>query len=692
MNKELEKFINKLVEGFKHVNLNQANALINFNSAFEDMPISTGKRLIVNYLGFNGQKKNGDSISFNKEFEQGVNLIVADNMRGKSTVFKVLKAALVGDINSIKADVKPWIKNVTVGFKISNKDYSIMISLEKRFQGILYSIPWKELANENSVDSNIIFEANSNTKYSDEIQKFFFNQFSYYSLKWTQKSSAKDSNDLVEAGASWKTYYKSIYLESKDTVSFYGGQDQKVFQMLLGFEFTNWLNHLSVKKDMLLFEMSKHKDFENRKNNVGNTEKNEIEHKLEQIQRQLEQINNSSPMQEFSRLQNDYNRMIRKLNHTNTETLKTSQESQRAIKKQAELSRKLEEYEYEERRIRKEIIKNSRLLNDLLEYLEIGQFFSNLDIKCCPSCNNEVNNHYSEIDGTCPLCHEHVKIDDDNRQVYILKIDEIKTLVKKLEEEISLIKGKIQEINDNLAQANRDVEVIRNQLKLQGKNEEQMETELSNIITNINLVRQNSSDLSEEEKKLIAERAVLLYKRDSASDSSNEQITLEKMEEEVKVLNSAIDFLDKKRYEKSKSILDTLASLMLTEIHEFGLESITDIKIDNKFTITYIQNDVSMKFDDIAEGEQLRVKLAFYLGLIQLDIDKSFGRHTRFLIIDSPNKEEGDSRYLEGLKDVLININDRYGENLQIIIGTATRELENVVKNQTVYSKGDYVF
>lgn len=692
MNKELEKFINKLVEGLKHVNVNQANALINFDSAFEDMPISTGKRLIVNYLGFNGQKKNGDSISFNKEFEQGVNLIVADNLRGKSTVFKVLKAALVGDVNSIKADVKPWIKNVTVGFKISNKDYSIMISLEKRFHGILYSIPWKELANENSVDSNIIFEANSNTKYSDEIQKFFFNQFSYYSLKWTQKSSAKDSNDLVEAGASWKTYYKSIYLESKDTVSFYGGQDQKVFQMLLGFEFTNWLNHLSVKKDMLLFEMSKHKDFENRKNNAGNTEKNEIEHKLEQIQRQLEQINNSSPMQEFSRLQNDYNRMIRKLNHTNTETLKTSQESQRAIKKQAELSRKLEEYEYEERRIRKEIIKNSRLLNDLLEYLEIGQFFSNLDIKCCPSCNNEVNNHYSEIDGTCPLCHEHVKIDDDNRQVYILKIDEIKTLLKKLEEEISLIKGKIQEINDNLAQANRDVEVIRNQLKLQGKNEEQMETELSNIITNINLVRQNSSDISEEEKKLIAERAVLLYKRDSASDSSNEQITLEKMEEEVKVLNAAIDFLDKKRYEKSKSILDTLASLMLTEIHEFGLESITDIKIDNKFTITYIQNDVSMKFDDIAEGEQLRVKLAFYLGLIQLDIDKSFGRHTRFLIIDSPNKEEGDSRYLEGLKDVLININDRYGENLQIIIGTATRELENVVKNQTVYSKGDYVF
>ncbi|MED1725038.1 hypothetical protein [Brevibacillus parabrevis] len=692
MNKELERFIYGLVEGFNHISFNQARALINFDSAFEDIPISTGKRLIVNYLEFNGQKKSGDSINFKKEFKQGVNIIIADNLRGKSTVFKVLKAALVGDVNSIKADVKPWIKNITVGFKISNNDYTILISLEKRFKGILHSIPWKKLAIENSIDSNIIFEANNNTKYSEEIQKFFFNEFSYYSLRWTQKSSAKDSNDLVEAGASWKTYYKSIYLESKDSVSFYGGQDQKVFQMLLGFEYTNWINHLSVKRDMLLFEMSKHKEFENRKDNAEKNENNEIELKLEQIQRKLEQINNSSPMQELSRLQNDYNRMIKKLNNTNTEALKTNQESQRASKKQAELLRKLEEYEYEERRIQKEIIKNNRLLNDLLEYIEIGQFFSNLDIKYCPSCNHEVSNQYSEIDGACPLCHEHVNINDDNRQVYILKIDEIKKLLKKLEEERNLIKGKTQEIKYNLELTNREVEEIRSQLKLQEKNEEELETGLSNIISNINLVRQNSSDISEEEKKLIAERAVLLYKKDSASDTSSDKITLEKMEEELKVLNSAIDFLDQKRYEKGKNILDTLASMMLTEIHEFGLESITDIKIDNKFTITYIQNDVNMKFDDIAEGEQLRVKLAFYLGLIQLDIDKSFGRHTRFLIIDSPNKEEGDSKYLEGLKDVLININDRYGENLQIIIGTATRELENVLTNQTVYHKGDYVF
>ena len=75
------------------------------------------------------------------------------------------------------------------------------------------------------------------------------------------------------------------------------------------------------------------------------------------------------------------------------------------------------------------------------------------------------------------------------------------------------------------------------------------------------------------------------------------------------------------------------------------------------------------KYDNIAEGEQLRAKIAFYLSLIQLDIEFNFGRHTRLLIIDSPGKEEADSKYLEGLTQVLNSIEDRYGDNLQILLG-----------------------
>jgi predicted RNA-binding Zn-ribbon protein involved in translation (DUF1610 family) len=691
MNK-LDKFIDKLSTKYqKNLTKNEIKTIIGYDSALEDMPIATGKRLVVKYMKITGEKKNGDAIDFETEFEEGINIIIADNLKGKSSVFKVLKTALVGDAKSIKADVKEWIKNIIVGFKISDKDYTIEISMEKRFKGALYNILWSKFLDADSKCDSIVFEANDNKRYSEEIQKFFFNQFSYYSLKWTQKSSAKDSNELLEAGASWKTYYKSIYLESKDSASFYGGQDQKVFQMLLGLENTYLINHLNVKKDMLQFEIGKHKDYEGRNLDTDSVAKKEVEERLEQVKKELEQIKSRNDVLELFQLQKDHNKILEKINNKNKEILELTKSYKGSTVKQRDILRKVEEYESEERRIRREITKNKKLLIDLKEYIEIGQFFSNLDIKYCPSCNHEIHNETSIVHGdTCPLCREMVKKDEENKQSYILKISELEVLLQKLEGEKVLLEEKIRRLKEELENINNEVSSISNKTELLEKSS--MEEKLANIHSRINQISESNSGNYEKEKSLIAEQAVLFYKKDIISNINSNKLNIEKLQDELNLLIEVIEFLDDRRYEKSKNILDTLASIMLNEIHEFGLKSITDIKIDNKFNITYVQNDLAMKFDDIAEGEQLRAKLAFYLGLIQMDIEKNFGRHTRFLIIDSPNKEEGDSTYLDGLKEVLLNINKRYGSNLQIIIGTATRELEDVVKNQLVYLKGDYVF
>jgi hypothetical protein len=75
-----------------------------------------------------------------------------------------------------------------------------------------------------------------------------------------------------------------------------------------------------------------------------------------------------------------------------------------------------------------------------------------------------------------------------------------------------------------------------------------------------------------------------------------------------------------------------------------------------------------------------------------LEIENKVGRHARLLIIDSPAKEEGDSKYLQGLSEVLASIEERFGKNLQILIGTAERGLEGVVANEFVYNEGEFLF
>jgi hypothetical protein len=692
MSNEITKFIEDIAKKYDSTfDIKEIRKLLEADIDFLDMPVATGKKLLLDYIKFEGQKSNGEAIDFSKEFNTGINIIIADNLKGKSTLFKVLKMAFVGDVNSIKADVKQWIKRVIIGFRISEKVYSIDISLEKRFQGILYSTHWKKIIEDMVGVDDIVFEANSNKNYCEEIQKFFFNQFSYYSLKWTQKNPAKDKNEMIEAGSSWKTYYKSIYLESKDSNSFYGNQEQKVFQMLLGLEYTYLINRLIVKKEMIQFELGKKKDYVGIKVEQDDEESIYVKNQLLQVEEKLEIIRNANDMKKIAKLQEERSAIIVKMNNNNKEMLDLNKMYKEEIIGQRNKQKSIVEYEYEERRIGKEIAKNTRLLNDLKEYIEVGQFFSNLEIKYCPSCNHEVHKGKSEnADVTCPLCHDTVESNDDNKERYLLKINQTEMILLELKKERKNLNDKIEYMKKELDIINDTLEKAVNKLNFLEIHDYQKE--LTDIDIKINEMSFTNATRIEDERRLIAEKAVLVYRSTNKISCIVSTVDMDKETLKIDILEKTIEYLNELRFEKSANILNSLKKIMLQEIHEFGLNSITDIEIDSKFNIIYMQNGVAMKFDDIAEGEQLRVKLAFYLGLIQLDIAKNYGHHTRFLIIDSPNKEEGDTKYLEGLKEVLISINDRYKDELQIIIGTATRELKDIVEHQFIYEKGEYVF
>lgn len=220
---------------------------------------------------------------------------------------------------------------------------------------------------------------------------------------------------------------------------------------------------------------------------------------------------------------------------------------------------------------------------------------------------------------------------------------------------------------------------------------ERTNKELEALNVEIQRLQSSKDPLIEKESDLRDDKAVLEYRINLLSDefSSTEEHDIDR---KINLIKAAITELNATQYERSLNILNKLENIMLDELHQFGLTSITEIKIAQNLDIKYKQGGEYIGFNDIAEGEQLRAKLAFYLGLIQLDISKNYGRHTRLLIIDSPNKEEGDTNYLNGLKEVLSNIEKRYSNNLQILIGTATRELADVFKHQTVVEEGKYVF
>lgn len=70
-----------------------------------DIPKHTGKRLILLDLSFKGEKSDGKKIDFHQKFQQGVNIWIADNLKGKSSIFKIIQFALTGN-DKLKGDIK----------------------------------------------------------------------------------------------------------------------------------------------------------------------------------------------------------------------------------------------------------------------------------------------------------------------------------------------------------------------------------------------------------------------------------------------------------------------------------------------------------------------------------------------------------------------------------------------------------
>ncbi|WP_299252224.1 hypothetical protein [uncultured Lacinutrix sp.] len=701
---DLKKFTKELQSEFKDsLTFDEIESLLETKEAYnKDTPLSTGKNLSLTYIAVEGEKHttetqdySGNKIDFKQKIETGVNIWIADNLKGKSSVLKILKYALTGK-NSLKPNIKKWIKHIIVNFKIGTKHYTVYLNSEGRLKAYLLN---GEFQNTSDIEKNkdeFIIQAKSESEYQDKIQDFFFKQFSYYSLKWTQKSSSKDSNELLEASASWNTYFKSIFLESKDSASLiFGGQEKKVFEMLMGLELTYPINRLGLKKDMLNDQKGKQSLFSKMDIKQKSIDKQKLEAELKVLNNQLQSIRDEKPTN-INKLYSSYNNTLKEITQENKKSLEIENNNLTLRKSLNSINSKRSADDLELKRIIKEIEKNNKRIIDIQEYIDIGMFFSNLDIKHCPSCNHSVSENKKRIEieeHKCALCNEGVEDSNSeiDKEIYNEKIDRLNILNLKLIEESQILNKNINTFNEKHLEYSNKIKNLETK-KTEIKNTNQLNQKLKEIEKLINVEKEKIKPDNLKKEKIITDKAIIEYKITEIDKSVKKPEAIISFDKQIELLEVAISKLSSMRYKFGESILKRLSEIMLSEINEFGLKSITEIKISEKFEIQYKQDGDFITFNNIAEGEQLRAKIAFYLSLIQLDIEKNFGRHTRFLIIDSPGKEEADANFLKGLSSVLTSIEERYGEELQILIGTAERGLKDVVKNQYITPKEQFVF
>ena len=416
-------------------------------------------------------------------------------------------------------------------------------------------------------DMDCLWETKGQDEFGEKINNFFVNQFSYYNLKWTQKAPQKDSNDLLEVNASWATYFSSIYLESKDSYTLaYGAQETKIFEMLMGLEFTHPINRLKIRLEKLQNEQAQ----KTGKSNDALIQQLEdlLKQKTADYQVLTELNGQTQPIVNTSELYAEYDRLVKSLDAENNRILLAQQSLNLLCKDEYKLNYEIEELVKSRKNTRKEKESKERKKIELNEYLKSKLLFSNLDIHHCPNCNHTVSETKKNLqteNHTCSLCSEplsenEVKYSIDNINN---KIKELELLIPQFETRILKISGEIEQKNRALDNLTKRIESIKVSPSID------LEATLDRIKVAEQQINEYNSTIrpktsNKEEIALIKEigniEGQLLTLRPNENNVNNN------FELHRNILEFAISQLKYERRKISISLMEKLKTLMLSEI------------------------------------------------------------------------------------------------------------------------------
>ncbi|MWB95019.1 hypothetical protein GON26_11635 [Flavobacterium sp. GA093] len=677
----------------------------------KDSPASIGKSLLLNRLVFSGKKSTGETVAFDQTLYNGINIWIADNHKGKSTIFKIIKFALTGN-DSIKKDIKPWIEEILLEFTIGKVTYTCHIDRTGRDRGSLYRFTIEQYKTYKSefkldvIEKQVEFSFNSRQDLEDKLQSFFFEQFSFYILKYTQKSSAKDSFDLNTSSLSWSTYFKSIYLESNNYEHLFfeqekiGLQGKKIFEMVLGLPLTYPINMLKIQQDRVNENIGKIKLVDKSRIDTAKTSKEELDKRYQEVIKELESAGQNSGITFQERpLIEEYSAIQHKVNKIRKEQRDFTEFYQAEKTKLNRIEDEFSNLQNDRRKVDAEILRLQKQELNMDLYRQSQSFFTNLDIKACPHCEIKVSDDKKEKEKEqhiCSLCGEESKEQKIEEAEILQKSSQIQQEIKIHNERLAKITKSLDEKSILIKDVKKKAEDYSAKISLSPSIEMDNKrlNEIEDEIALIAREREKHKDKVEKKEELIKEQAVLNFqleeiKRNQSTIISDE---LDNLNFKKTVLEFALSALEKKRSLLNKDILGKLEALILKEVNAFGLKSITKVIISEKYELIYTQNDVQIGFNDLSEGEKLRAKLAFYLSLIQLDIEHSLGRHPRFLIFDSPGSEEMVPQHLKGLAEIFKDINNRFEKELQIFVGSALREFSQITDEDRTFIKKEDEF
>lgn len=298
------------------------------------------------------------------------------------------------------------------------------------------------------------------------------------------------------------------------------------------------------------------------------------------------------------------------------------------------------------------LLEMRRALQQLRDERAAGVVLRTLRPVCCPSCDAGIDHdRHSRADegSTCALCGTRQAPDEDEDA---LRLEE-------LQRDVDDVEANVAELSAQATEA---------QASQRGAEAELSKAIQASRATEAALRAEGSADLEMEIRGLEAQREQLLALIAAEEEEEEKEEAVATGAHDEAVLQAAED-VTKDLYDGlAREILADVSREITTLSRSFGVQNIESMDWGTGGAMRIVQGKAPTSFGKLSPGENLRVRIAAALAVIEVARQRMYGRHPGLLVLDSPGAQEMAPADFAALLSRVHEAIQSAGE-IQIIVG-----------------------
>ncbi len=620
--------------------------------------VHTIPRLIVRRIAIQGRKRlsedrESSTFDYRRTFGPGINAWVANNSTGKSSILKVIQWVLTGKRPNFKQDVSAWLEDIALEVEITGDGIYTIRCLPFSVSGGIYAMSLESVLSGDSGISSVVSFSNQR-EMTHNIAQFFGDKMGFSPLQWGDW--ARHSMSVTDKVISWDTYAQAMFLIDEDYKDYFfppivasdkSRHRQKVLGIYLGMDLLEALSKIELSREHA------DRDYQWELAQVK-ANSADAQAQIEQLTAELAEIE-----ARIQRIDAEQSALV-DTTYVQQVNAQVAQWTAQII----EIGEQQRELEKEEQQAQTELNHARRSIQALQEAIEFKVFLSGLEVEKCPHCENQISHvpiKQEMESGRCHVCNGELRpiSSVDNQQTML---DQIRKNAKDLNTDIGRIRRQKKKVTQVLEQTQQEADKYNIELQ--------------------DLVRSQREGFTSEMRTLLARQGYLQGQLAELNKQTKEARApqIRAVRERYDVLRVALTQLQAAIAQQNQAVLQFMGEQVTQTARAFGVRNLESVHIDRQFRMTIRQSGKETIFEKMDTGEALRLKIAFHLALLDLQVNQGTGRHPAFLVIDAPGSAEMDQQHFGAILDSFAAMQDRLGDRVQILIASTRDKLADICK------------